>query len=1005
MKFKKKTLLLFSIFFSVQIKNQIEIWKTKDEKFVSTRAVDYVMKSLQEKSCVTLTGSAGVGKTFIARHVALIWQTEGYMIIPVLQPRDIREYYQPGKHTVFIVDDLCGNFVASQQQIEKWQQLMPVVNMIIADKSCKIIVSCRLQIFKDIKFKSLSPFKESECNLISSFHCLTSEEKVSIAEIYIGTNAEQIDEISLQCDFFPLLCSLYHEQDGVNINNFFTNPFKVYKGHLDDLYSQGVDGRQKICSLALCVIFNNKLKEQWFQGKSKKDQLSILEDTCDACGLNRATSKKELKEAMDTLIDTFVCLQNNIYSTLHDKLFDFLGQFFCREMPECLIEHGDINFVHTRFVWNSTLDKKNNEFLTNIPDDFLELYLERFQNDWSSGNVGTLFECSNMRKSVFRKKLIDYLTQLSRSKQVKLANTQDTMVCKEDPGSGNTPLISSCFFGYFDMVQWLLNRDVDVDQCRNDYFTPLIFTCQEGHIDILKILLEKNPNVNFQNKNGVTPLFMACMNGKKDIVTMLLEKKADINLCPTTGTSPLLFACQEGYLEIVNMLLANAPDVNLCNHNGMSPLLMACQNGHQDIVVTLMTVQPNINLSNKYNITPLFAACHEGYTDIVNILLANNPDVNLCSTNGETPIFTACANGYQDIVTALLEKNPDVNMCNEDGISPLFWACQRNDEAVVTKLLEMEPDINLCGEDGKTPLILACENENSAIAMNLLEKNPDVNKFNGDMDNPLILACYNSQIEIVCALLEKNADLNVCDRMGATPLLWACENNDIDIVVKLLEKNPDVNLCMKDGLSPLMIACNFNRIDLLRLIMKHNPDIDTQMVNGDNPLLTAIYKGYTEITEILLTKGANSSKCLYNKQSIIELLLDHPWTTLEKIQTNWYEDVIEHGSENFVRRVKQTTPEYVFDLFAGSYPLQLASFIGHVEIIKLLLKHKVNIDIQKEDGTTALFYACEFGHEEIVRILLDSGSNKTMSRHDTKSPLEIAMDNGHKYIVLMLQTE
>lgn len=192
------------------------------------------------------------------------------------------------------------------------------------------------------------------------------------------------------------------------------------------------------------MIFNNKLKEQWFLWKSKKKQLSILEDTCDACGLNRATSKKELKEAMDTLIDTFVCLQNNIYSTLHDKLFDFLGQFLCREMPECLIEHGDINFVHARFVWNSTLDKNNNEFLTNIPDDFLELCLERFQNDWSSRNVGTVFECSNMRKSIFRQDLIDYLTQLSRSQQVKLANTQDTVVCKEDPGSVNTPLISSC---------------------------------------------------------------------------------------------------------------------------------------------------------------------------------------------------------------------------------------------------------------------------------------------------------------------------------------------------------------------------------------------------------------------------------------------------------------------------------------------------------------------------------------------------------------------------------
>ncbi|CAC5356475.1 unnamed protein product [Mytilus coruscus] len=247
------------------------------------------------------------------------------MIIPVLKPTDIRDYYQPGKQTVFIVDDICGKFVASQQQIESWQDLLPVVDMIIADKLCKIIMSCRLQVFKDDRFQLLRPFKDSECNLNSSDLSLTSEEKVSIAEIYIGTDAKELDEISIQCDFFPLLCSLYQENNDVDINNFFTNTFNVYKGYLDDLDTQGVDGRQKICSLALCVIFNNKLREQWLNGKAKKDQLQILEDTCEACGLNRGTSKKELKEAMATLIDTFVCKQNDIYSTLHDKLFDFLG--------------------------------------------------------------------------------------------------------------------------------------------------------------------------------------------------------------------------------------------------------------------------------------------------------------------------------------------------------------------------------------------------------------------------------------------------------------------------------------------------------------------------------------------------------------------------------------------------------------------------------------------------------------------------------------------------------
>ncbi|VDI42531.1 Hypothetical predicted protein [Mytilus galloprovincialis] len=102
--------------------------------FVSTRASDYVMEQLQDNSCLTLTAPSGVGKSFIARHTALLLKKEGYNIIPVYSPTDIRDYYQPGKQTVFIVDDICGNFTANQQQIDNWKQLLPVIKTINADK-------------------------------------------------------------------------------------------------------------------------------------------------------------------------------------------------------------------------------------------------------------------------------------------------------------------------------------------------------------------------------------------------------------------------------------------------------------------------------------------------------------------------------------------------------------------------------------------------------------------------------------------------------------------------------------------------------------------------------------------------------------------------------------------------------------------------------------------------------------------------------------------------------
>ncbi|VDI48402.1 Hypothetical predicted protein [Mytilus galloprovincialis] len=537
------------------IKKQIEDWEKKDKMFVSTKASDYVMEQLENNSCLTLTAPSGVGKSFIARHTALLLLKEGYNIIPVYSPTDIKDYYQPGKQPVFIVDDICGNFTANQQQIENWEQLLPVIKTIIADKCCKIIVSCRLQVYKDEKFNILAPFKSCECNLISDKLCLASFEKTNIANNYIGTSMRDIDDLSQNCDFFPLLCSLYHEKKDVDVKEFFKNPFAVYKNELDKLNEHGDEGKYRICSLALCVLFNNHLEEKWFQGKVTKRQKLIIKDTYNACGLDRQISKAKLQHALDTLDGTFICKQNGIYRTVHDKLFDFLAHYFGKKMIECLIDHGDSGLVHERFICQKSQDdqKSNIDFIVEIQDDYLESYLERFIQDWSSGNVTVVFKNINIKVSSFERHLLQYLLRLDKSEQVTLASIKDTVIPKEVYGSGNTPLIRACYGGYTDIVQWMLHNDVDVDQCRDDGVTGLLMASQNGHTDIVKLLLEKNPNVDLCTKKGCSPLLWASTKGHTDIVKLLLERNPNVDLCDKNGYSPLLWASTKGHTDIVKV--------------------------------------------------------------------------------------------------------------------------------------------------------------------------------------------------------------------------------------------------------------------------------------------------------------------------------------------------------------------------------------------------------------------------------------------------------------------
>ncbi|VDI34214.1 Hypothetical predicted protein [Mytilus galloprovincialis] len=843
-----------------QIKNEIKEWENNDKMCVTTRASECVLECLQNNSCLTLTGPSGVGKSFIARHTALVLQKEGYRIVPVIKPDDIRNYYQPGKQTVFIVDDICGNFTANQHQIENWQQLLPVVNTVIADKCCKIIVSCRLQVYRDDKFNILEPFKSCECNLMSDELCLTLAEKHIMANAYIGESLDNIDKFSHNSELFPLLCSLFNGGEYRDVRQFFNEPFLVYKNELDSLSRCGVEGKSKLCSLALLVLYNNQLTDKWLKDRVTEKQRQILEDTCEACGLNRTTSKTELKEALLTLEGTFVHNQDGIYRTIHDKLFDFLAHYFGKQMIECLIDHGVSDLVHERFIWRQSPDEKNSniDFIIEIPDHYFELYLKRFIKDWSAGTVRVIFENNNLEMPLFRQQLLQQLIHVDKSQQGTLASANDTVLPKEHFGSGDTPLIRACYHGYTDMVQWMLQNDVVVNQCRDDGTTGLIMASQNGHTEIVKLLLERNPSIDLCQKDGCSPLYIASQNGHTEIVKLLLEKNPNIDLCDNTGCSPLLMASLKGHTVIVKLLLDRSPNTDLCNNSGCSPLFMASQKGHTDIVKLLLERNPSIDLCETDGCSPLYIASQNGHTEIVKLLLERNPKIDLCSKRtGCSPLCYASQNGYAEIVKLLLEKNPDVDLCDNNGCSPLCIASHNGHTEIVKLLLERNPKIDLCSKrTGCSPLYHASQHGYAEIARLLLEKNPNIDLCQKDGCSPLYIASQNGNTDIVRLLLQKNPNIDLCQKDGCSPLYIASQNGNTDVVKLLLERNPNIDLCRNDGCSPLYKASQNGNTDVVKSLLERNPNIDLCRNDGCSPLYMASQKGHAEIVKLLSVRNS-----------------------------------------------------------------------------------------------------------------------------------------------------
>ncbi|VDI00281.1 Hypothetical predicted protein [Mytilus galloprovincialis] len=298
----------------------------------------------------------------------------GYTVIPCSKPEDIGKWFKHGRKTLFFFDDVCGRYTLNQQIYTDWKQRLDDIIFLLGDKCCKIISTCRLEVYKDELFRNLSIFKMCNIDLSSKEFKLSAAEKFALAEVYFKENTDEVKELSEKYDFFPLLCSLYHKQNlqkNVSVTSFFSNPFEVFKDQLVQMYRESDAGKMQYCSLVLCVMFNNTLAEENLSPKDKKIG-AMIEDLLEECELNKGTSIKRLKKSLEILEGTYVVKEDSTYKIIHDKLFDFLAKYFGEKMLQIFIDHANTDFIEERFLWKITDNMGTEiEFVIRIPDNYI----------------------------------------------------------------------------------------------------------------------------------------------------------------------------------------------------------------------------------------------------------------------------------------------------------------------------------------------------------------------------------------------------------------------------------------------------------------------------------------------------------------------------------------------------------------------------------------------------------------------------------------------------------
>ena len=584
---------------------------------------------------------------------------------------------------------------------------------------------------------------------------------------------------------------------------------------------------------------------------------------------------------------------------------------------------------------------------------------------------------------------------------------------------GGTPLIFASFKGYLDIVQILLQTKAKPDIQSKNGATAILLAARKGHYKIVQQLLDCGANPNISDREGMTPLHVAiCFLGMKqeklkfDPIHSILCEVVDLANCEdylkiiqlliaqpsilvnesVGGYTSLHLASIYGCTDAVELLLQVGADPNVQTHR-----VETGNNNYLSLLPSNMLLQPQLKaflLLNDFQtiigLTALMYASENGHSEIVQLLLNAKAKPDLQTENGETALYVAAVKGYPDIVQLLLEYGADPNISNRRGVT----AIQATGYIASIAFGIAKGDIAAMKEGN--PLGITSDTyEHHLKIMKLLIAQPNI-KINETIDGftGLMSASRFGNAQIVELLLQAGADPNMSIK---TPV----DKHILGIYQYFVTEGPLVgNECI--GRTALMLACECGHFEVVQLLLKANANPNLRETLGITALMIAANKGFSDIVLQLLEYDADPNICDSSGCTAI-----HRAARPSNLQSN-----PSQGDEDFTRTFKKL--EIIQLLIkrgvniniqntAGITPLMMAcSCSNSTQVVELLLRNEANPNIQTEYSETALMLACETCNLEVTKLLLKAKANPNQQRTDGITALMFVAQQGHPDIVQQL---
>ncbi|UKZ83461.1 hypothetical protein TrVFT333_011270 [Trichoderma virens FT-333] len=212
----------------------------------------------------------------------------------------------------------------------------------------------------------------------------------------------------------------------------------------------------------------------------------------------------------------------------------------------------------------------------------------------------------------------------------------------------------------------------------------------------------------------------------------------------------------------------------------------------------------------------------------------------------------------------------------------------------------------------------------------------------------------------------------------------------------------------------LHLAAFFGISKALHFLHQDKQSLDSQDFYGMTPLHYAVQNGHEDITQLLLEKGAavdaigvieRTALCTAaenGNEGIVRLLLEKGADV--EIDDEDGCTALHHaiGSKDITQLLLSRGAEIDATDLSGSTPLILAAGDGQEDTVRLLLQYGAKVDAKDDSGRTSLIHAIIKNHERIVRLLVDEGAQLEERDARGRTPLFVAAKSGHRDIVRLL---